>query len=216
MKVDQKRGGVVCGVGSDTSRRRAGDCDDDRNRRGGRASSFLALLLPALLALTLGAAFLSDQNVVGFTPAHDKIFDAVVVGDSVADVASSRWHRTGDYRSFTAQITISTDCTFWALTGLDTAKLTITSDQYIVPFNGSNPTASSTGFQVDGTNTKQTVLTITAADTSDTTSTPISIAQRFNSTSEPKMFPADFVRFYYTVNDTLADITFTLNLFKQP
>lgn len=190
---------------------------NDHSRLSAAAGNrYLALLLPTLALLTLSAAFLSDQSVVGFTPARDKVFDAIAVSDSVANVASNRWHRTGDYRSFTAQITVSTDCTFWALTGLDTAQLTITSDQYIVPFDGSNPTSSSTGFQVDGTNAKQTVLTITAADTSDTTSVPISVAQRFNGSSEPKMLPADFVRFYYTVNDTLADITLTLNLFKQP
>lgn len=162
-----------------------------------------------------------DLSLVGHRTDVRNIFNAISLGDSIADVAADKWSRIGDYQYFSALIRISTDSAFWSLTGLDTGRIEIRFEEWDSLSTSGKvtvPTDSSLGYINADSTSRSLMMAITSVDTGKVTKNTkqIQLIKSFHSSGSPSLLLSNWVRFYYTVFDTLSGISLSMDLVKQP
>ena len=164
--------------------------------------------------LGIGASSAFPQQISGYTSqtTRPSQFLAAALGDSV--IVKSGWYDVSNYKFFGAFVSISTDCTYWASTGLDTAQIVFSFEEFV---GATAATASTKGYYEDGDTGRQTILTISAADTSNAQSGVLRLYKSFHGSGDPDIAPGQYIRFYYAIHDTLSNLTLdSFDFLKQP
>jgi len=129
--------------------------------------------------------------------------------DSVVKI-SNRPVKIGDAQYFAVFVDIDTDSTKWITVGLDTGSI------YIL-YSVSPHRDSTDHYKTVGVSTWDTLMTISAVDTTDTTSTAIKVKKSFHVSSGPNLAPSSYMDFYIDFSGTLPGvIRQRLGVWRQP